>query len=164
MNPREDAWPRPLVGGERRPKILVVDSHPLFGASLAKLLGEPPLLARVEVVSDGAAARAQPADFDLMICEVSGTSFAAGRLLQDGLVASRQVPLVLLADGDEEDLLLDAVDSGAAGFFTKDCAPDEFIAGISSVLDGQHAVGRRLIPGMLARLNRGRRAEASRPS
>lgn len=160
MNPRDDAWPRVGQSVARRPRVLIVDSHPLFGASLAKILGDPPLVATVDVVTDAeAASRKLAADgLDVVVCELARSSSAAARLLLDRSRDVHRVPLVLLADADEEELLLDAATSGAAGFFTKDCAPDEFVAGLGLVLQGQHAVGRRLIPGMLARINRPHKA------
>jgi DNA-binding NarL/FixJ family response regulator len=58
----------------------------------------------------------------------------------------RDVPVVLLSSAEDEQLLLDALTSGTTGFFTKDCAPEDFLDGLSSVLRGHYTVGKKLKP------------------
>jgi DNA-binding NarL/FixJ family response regulator len=163
MNPRGDpAWPGAGARARGRLRILVVVSHRLFGATLARLLAEPPLMAEVEALTDVEAAnqRLEGAGVELVICELTASTVETTRSLQQRSL-EKGVPVVLLADADEEGLLLDAANAGAGGFFTNDCPPQEFFAGLELVLEGQQAVGRRLIPGMLARLTRARKTVRS---
>lgn len=150
-----------MPGGLR---ILVVESHSLVGAALSGLLCGPPLAAAVEIVRDGEAAmaRLEAADFDLVVCELSVPPRSATNVMSRLAALGRDVPVVFLSDAGEEKLLLDALTSGATGFFTKDCLPDEFLHGLSSVLEGHYAVGRKLMPGMLARLASAKKAASSR--
>jgi DNA-binding NarL/FixJ family response regulator len=143
---------------------LVVEGHALVGAALSGLLCEPPLAAEVEIVPDGetAAARLEATPFDLVICELSVPTTSASVVMARLAALRSDVRVVFLSDADEEPLLLDAMASGAAGFFTKDCAPEEFITGLSSVLDGDYAFGRRLMPGMMARLGGAKKVASSR--
>ena len=137
-------------------RILVVESHALVAAALSGLLREPPLAAAVEIVRDGEAAiaRLDEADFDLVVCELSVPPRSATAVMSRLAALGCVVPVVLLSDADEEPLLLDAMTSGAAGFFTKDCPPDEFINGLTTVLGGHYAVGKTVMPGVVARLAR----------
>src|SRR5258705_4348423 len=145
-------------------RILVVEGHALVGAALAGLLREPPLAAQVEIVRDGEAAvvRLESTAFDLVICELSVPTTSASAVMSRLHALGSDARVVFLSDADEEQLLLDALTSGAAGFFTKDCAPEEFINGLSTVLDGSYAFGRRLMPGMMPRLARARNAASNR--
>jgi DNA-binding NarL/FixJ family response regulator len=134
--------------------VLVVESHTLVGAALCDLIRDA-LDATVETVAGVEAALAvlREAEFDLVVCELSGRSPQAGALASTLSALGRQVPVVLLAAAEEEKLLLDALTSGAAGFFTKDCTPEEFLSGVETVLHGHYAVGRRLLPAVLTRLD-----------
>jgi DNA-binding NarL/FixJ family response regulator len=145
-------------------RILLVESHSLVGAALSGLLCGPPLGAAVEIVLDGetAMARLEGADFDLVVCELSVPPRSATNVMSKLASLSRNVPVVFLSDADEEQLLLDALTSGATGFFTKDCPPDEFIDGLRSVLEGHYAVGRKVMPGMVARVATARKAASNR--
>jgi DNA-binding NarL/FixJ family response regulator len=128
------------------PRILIVESQSLVGAAVGGLLGGPPLDAFVETVLDTgtAMARLDAADFDLVVCELSDPPKRATELVARLAARGSDVPVVFLADVEEEQLLRDSLMSGAAGFFTMDCAPGEFIEGLSSVLQGHYTVGTRL--------------------
>ncbi|TMB86642.1 MAG: response regulator transcription factor [Chloroflexi bacterium] len=159
--------PPPNGGGAVTPgglRILVVESHALVGAALSVLLCGPPLAAAVEIVLDGltAMARLEASDFNLVVCELSIPPRSAAFVISKLSALGCAIPVMLLSDAEEQHLLLDAVTSGAAGFFTKDCHPDEFLDGVSTVLDGHYAVGRKLMPGMLARLAGAKKAASSR--
>jgi len=170
------AWLATAGGGEDRPappkgsapitsggpRILVVESHSLVGAAIGGLLGGPPLDALVETVLDTqtAMARLDAADFDLVVCELSDPPSRATELVARLAARGNDLPVVFLADAEEEQLVLDSLTSGATGFFTTDCAPDEFIEGLSSVLQGHYTIGTRLKRGVRARLASARTAAA----
>ena len=145
-------------------RILVVEGHALVGAALSGLLREPPLAAQVEIVRDGESAMAclESTAFDVVICELSVPTTSASVVMSRLAALGSDARVVFLSDADEEQLLLDALTSGAAGFFTKDCAPEEFIKGVSAVLDGHYAFGRRLMAGMMARLGGAKKAPSRR--
>lgn len=145
-------------------RILVVESQALVGAALSGLLCDPPLAAAVEIVRDGdaAIARLGAVEFDLVVCELSVPPKSATAVIAKLAALGCDVPVVLLSDAEEEQLLIDALTSGAAGFFTKDCPPDEFLNGLGTVLEGHYAVGTRVMPGVLARLARSAKAATTR--
>jgi DNA-binding NarL/FixJ family response regulator len=61
--------------------------------------------------------------------------------------------VVLLGDVQDEELLLTAIDTVAAGLFTKDADPDQFLVGVQAVLAGHRAVGQNIMRLVVARLN-----------
>jgi DNA-binding NarL/FixJ family response regulator len=142
----------PTASGRLR--VLVLESHSLVGAALGQLLGGSPLGAAVETVvdCDTAMARLGASDYDLVLCELSVSPKTATTLVARLGSLERDVPLVLLSAAEEEPLLLDALTSGATGFFTKDCPPEEFLDGLTSVLRGHYTVSKKLMPGVVARL------------
>lgn len=151
----------PTASGRLR--ILVLESHSLVGAALGRLLGGSPLGAAVETVVDceTAMARLGASDYDLVLCELSVSPKNAAALVARLGSLERDVPLVLLSAAEEEPLLLDALTSGATGFFTKDCAPEEFLDGLISVLRGHYTVSKKLKPGVVARLASAKKAAAA---
>jgi DNA-binding NarL/FixJ family response regulator len=118
----------------------------------------------VEIVLNGetAMARLEAAHFDLVVCELAALSWSATELMRRLTSLGRDLPIVLLSDAADEQLLLDALTSGATGFFTKDSAPEEFLDGLRSVLRGHYTVSKKLKPGLVARLASAKKAATSR--
>ncbi len=135
----------------------------MVGAALGRILGGSPLGAVVETFldADTAIARLDASDFDLVVCELSVSPKNAMTLVSRLASLGRDIPVVLLSSAEEEQLLLDALASGATGFFTKDCAPEDFLVGLSSVLRGHYTVGKKLKPRVMARLAGAKKAAPS---
>jgi DNA-binding NarL/FixJ family response regulator len=143
---------------------LVVERHALVGVALGRLLTGSSLGAAVETVPDcdSAIARLGASDFDLVLCELSVSPRNVMALVSNLASRGRDVPVVLLSSAEEEQLLVDALTSGATGFFTKDCGPEEFIDGLNSVLRGHYTVSKKLTSRVLARLASAKKAAPGR--
>lgn len=134
------------------PSVLIIDRSPLFLAALGSLLIPPPLCARVDyaTTTDAALQVATSGGTQIVFCDVrSGPIPAvdfAGRLAQ----LTPAIPVVLLGEPDDEQLLAAALDTSVAGMFTKDSSLDEFLAGVTAVLSGHRAVGSRLMSRVIA--------------
>jgi DNA-binding NarL/FixJ family response regulator len=133
---------------------------------LGSLLSGPPLSAEVLSTnrSDTGLAMARSGPVDLVFCDlkaepVSGIQVAKA-LAQD----TPAVPVILLADRDDEQQLSVALHTTASGFFTKDTGLDEFLVGVRAVLSGHRAIGSGLMQGVLGRLAQHSGAESSRSS
>lgn len=152
------------AGISGRLRILVVERHSLVAAAIGRLLADSPLEAAVETVLDSEAALAALAtsSFDLVLCELSFSRSNATATVSDLAALYPDVPLVLLSSAEEEPLLLNALTSGATGFFTKDCGPDEFLDGIISALRGHYTVSSKLKPNLVAHLARSPKPASSR--
>ena len=149
---RPPEWTR----GSSCPRLLLVDRprQRLFLAALRTLLSSPPLNAEVVVTtqSSDAVKIAQQRPFDLVLCDVRSEPLGGPELC--AILAERcpNVRVILLADREDESLLVDAFQSGAAGFFTKDTPVEEFLEGVNAVHNGHFTVGRHLLRQALARL------------
>jgi DNA-binding NarL/FixJ family response regulator len=139
----------------RSPRTLLIDRQPLFLAALSTLLSSPPLNAEVVVRtrSSEVVDIARQEELDLVVCDVRAEPVGAAEL--PGILAPRLpgLKVILLADQEDEALLLNALQSGAAGFFTKDTPVAEFLEGVTAVIKGHFTVGRGLLRQVLAMMS-----------
>jgi DNA-binding NarL/FixJ family response regulator len=147
-----------------RPLILVVDGQPLFVVVLSHLLSGPSLRARTLAAesTDLALETLRRERVDAVLCDVRVTPLSFREFLTEAAQLPFAPPVVLLADVQDEELLLAAMDTGAAGFFTKDADPTQFLEGIRSVLLGHRAVGSSVMGRLVGRL-RGEESANARP-
>jgi DNA-binding NarL/FixJ family response regulator len=146
-----------------RVRSLLIGRHPLVLAALGSLLSSPPLRAEVVIAtrSSDAMEIVKHGSVDLVLCDVAAEPID-GRELRAVLAAEPTIRVILLADVEDERILLASLQSGAVGFFTKDTPVEEFLEGVKAVLDGQYVVGRNLVHQTLAKLN-GRQGDDSQP-
>jgi DNA-binding NarL/FixJ family response regulator len=136
------------------PLILVIDAQPLFAAAISHLLGDPGLGARTVVAegSEQALELLRAQSFDLVVCDLNIEPMPLRDFMAEVALLPNPPPLMLLADPQEEEALVSAIDSEAAGLFTKDADPDQFLQGVRAVLAGHKAVGQNLMRTLLARV------------
>ena len=137
------------------PLILVIDAQPLFAAAISQLLGGPGLGARTVVAegSEKALELLRAQSIDLVLCDISIEPMPLRDFMAEVALFPNPPPLMVLADPQDEDALVSAIDSEAAGLFTKDADPDQFLHGVRSVLAGHKAVGQNLMRTLLARVS-----------
>jgi DNA-binding NarL/FixJ family response regulator len=151
---RSEAGATNDLGSSEAPGVLVIDRQPLFRAALARLLSAPPVRARIEVVDDSRSGLeiAKRGGIQLVFCDIVITPISALELANELSVLDPAIPLILLGDRDDGELMTNALQSNVAGLFTKDCALDEFLVGVRTVMSGHRAVGANLMGQMLDRL------------
>lgn len=132
-------------------RVLIADDQDLIRDGLASILDKQEDIAVVATASNGAEAirqaRAQHPDVTLMDIRMPGT---------DGLEATRQLltdtpaptRVVVLTTFDQDDLILQALRSGASGFLLKDLPRQQLVDAIRAV----HAGDLRLSPSITRRL------------
>ncbi|MFI5864321.1 response regulator [Streptomyces sp. NPDC051546] len=128
-------------------RVMVVDDQGLIRSGLVTLLASAPDIEVVAEAADGAEAvplartyRPDVVLMDLVMPKVDGLE-ATVQLLR-----LPEPPRVLVLTGyTADDLVLDALRAGAAGFLLKDLRPEELFAGIRTVAAG----GSALAPGVM---------------
>ncbi|WP_153395781.1 response regulator [Ornithinicoccus halotolerans] len=143
-------------------RVLVADDQDLIREGLASILDKQEDIAVVATASTGAdamrQARAHHPDVTLMDIRMPGT---------DGLEATRQLladtpaptRVVVLTTFDQDDLVIQALRSGASGFLLKDLPRQQLVDAIRAV----HAGDLRLSPSITRRLVDRQRQRAAQP-
>lgn len=119
-------------------RALVVDDHAVVRAGLRRVLEEHFRDADVEEASSGAEAldRSRRAGFDVVVLDIAMPG-------QDGLEVLKQLtrerprqPVLILSMYPEDQYAIRAIRAGAAGYVTKDRAPEELAHAIRRVTAG----------------------------
>jgi len=133
---------------------LVIDRQPLFVAALGSLLSGPPLGADVLTSSrsDTGLDMVRRTRVNLVFCDLNAEPVSGIQVAKALAAEDPAVPVILLGDRDDEQQLMAALHSSAAGFFTKDAGLDEFLVGVRAVLSGHRAIGSGLMDNVLGRL------------
>jgi DNA-binding NarL/FixJ family response regulator len=147
------------------PGVLVIDKHPLFRDAMETLLSAPPIGARVQVVSDSQSGleSAKRGGIQAVFCDIRVAPISVLELVKELAALDPPVPLIVLGDREDQELMTTALHASVAGLFTKDCSLDEFQVGVRAVLSGHRAVGANLMGLVLDRLG-GSPREGRRPS
>ncbi|MFM4862666.1 transcriptional regulator UhpA [Aeromonas media] len=116
-------------------KIALIDDHQIVRSGFAQLLNlEPDLRVVAEFGSAADALAGLPGSgVQLCVCDISMPD-------QSGLDLLRQLPaglaVVMLSVHDSPALIEQALQTGAKGFLSKRCSPDELIAAVRTAAQG----------------------------
>lgn len=134
--------------------MLLIDRQPLFLAALGTILSSPPMFATIQIAgsTDVGLELARAGQVDLVFCEAKASPIPPVELAERLAALAPCVPLILLGEPDDEQLMSDALHTSVAGMFTKDAGVEEFLAGVRAVLSGHRAFGSGLMQGVIARL------------
>ncbi|HET7270016.1 MAG TPA: response regulator transcription factor [Rubrobacter sp.] len=136
-------------------RVLIADDHALFRAGIRVILSSRPDIEVVGEAADGeeAVALCRKMHPDLVMMDLTMPKL-------DGIAATRAIKaefprtsvLILTAYADE-DLLMEAVRAGAAGYVIKDSVgPIELLDAVRGILNGESHVDQRLVMRLVRRL------------
>ena len=136
-------------------RVLIADDHALFRAGIRVILSSRPDIEVVGEAEDGeeAVALCRKTRPDLVMMDITMPKV-------DGVAATRTIKaefpktsvLVLTAYADE-DVLMEAVRAGAAGFVVKDAVgPIELLDAVRGILNGESHVDQDLVMRLVRRL------------
>ena len=148
-------------------RTIIVDDQPVVRAGVARILGPDDGFDVVAECGDGdevlAAVAAHRPDLVLMDIRMRRV---------DGVTATRALaatpdapPVLVLTTFDDDDVLWDVLDAGAAGFVLKDASADDLIAASRAVANGAAWLDPKVAPRVLDAFRsnvRPRIAEAAR--
>lgn len=143
-----------MRGETVRARLLVVDDHAFMRAGIRSILSMQTGIEVIGEAEDGEEALAccRKLRPDLVLMDISMPRM-------DGIEATRKVKaefpetsiLVLTAHADQ-DLLMDAVRAGAAGYVLKDSKPTHIVEAVRAVLGGETPLDQRLVMRLLRRI------------
>ena len=144
--------------------MVVGDDHPLFRDGVVRALSASGSIDVVAEAEDGVAALAlirehgpRVALLDYRMPGLDGAQVAAA-------VRRDQLPtrVLLISAHDESAIVYNALQEGAAGFFSKESSRSELVAAVLSCAKGQDVVAPNLAAGLVGEIQR--RTESSAPT
>jgi DNA-binding NarL/FixJ family response regulator len=141
--------------------ILLADSQSLFREAVKVVLESEPGLEVVAEAGDGleAVREAERTRPDVALVDLNlpnGDGIRATYMITEQVPACR---VAVLADLEDERVLVDAVEAGASGYLTKECALSELIDAARAIYAGETLIPRRMLGPLLARLIQRRREQ-----
>lgn len=131
-------------------KILVVDDHAIVRQGLKQILAETPDLVVTGEASSGEEAlqKIRTAQWDVVVLDISLPDPNGLIVLQQIKSEYPHLPVLVLTMHAEDQYAVRVLKAGAAGFLTKESAPDQLVSAIKRVASG----GRYISPSLAEKL------------
>lgn len=119
-------------------KILIADDHPLVREGLSKILKEEIDMEVVCKVSNGYDILKQIDNhtLDIIVMDISMPGISGIDVLNEIRAKSIKIPVLILSMHPEERYAIRVLKCGAAGYITKESAPEELIRAIRKIISG----------------------------
>jgi DNA-binding NarL/FixJ family response regulator len=137
-----------------RVRVVLVDDDDLMRAGLRSVLASDETIEVVGDAGDGreAVERIRGLRPDLVLMDIRMPNVDGISATREVLAAFPEVKVVVLTTFEQDDYIFDALNAGASGFLLKRTKPEELIAAIHTVADGDSllspSVTRRVIDRM----------------
>jgi DNA-binding NarL/FixJ family response regulator len=127
-------------------RILIADDHPIFRAGLKETLAKEHDVDSVGEAESGQKALelARQQRWDVVILDITMPGKGGLEVLQELRRERPKLPVLVLSAHPEEQLALRLLKAGAAGYLTKDKAPQVLIAAVRKVLRGGRYISESL--------------------
>lgn len=128
-------------------KILIADDHAIVRQGLKQILADIPDLAVVDEASSGneVLSKVRTNAYDVLILDISMPGLSGLDVLKQLKSEKPDINVLMLSMHPEEQYAIRALKAGAAGYLTKESAPEELIAAIKKV-----SIGRKYVTASLA--------------
>ncbi len=138
-------------------KVLIVDDHALLRSGLRRILSDE--LEGIEVgeasTADEMMAQVRVSRWDLVLLDISMPGRSGLDALRDVRALRPRLPVLILSMHSEEQFAIRALKAGAAGYITKERAPEELIGAVKKVLPGGRYVSASLAEKLAEELSAG---------
>jgi DNA-binding NarL/FixJ family response regulator len=127
-------------------KVLIADDHPLFRRGLKDILQAQPDVELVGEADSGnkALEMARKQRWDVLVLDITMPGLGGIEVLSILRKEQPKLPILILSAHPENQYAVRALRAGAAGYMTKETAPQELIRGLRKVLQGAKYVSEAL--------------------
>ena len=125
-------------------RVLLADDHAILRAGLRKLLEAEPGFRIIGEAPDGTEAVRMAHDLqpDILLLDLAMPRLTGLEVLRELRTGPKPVHTIILTAAIEKAEIVTALQLGASGIVLKDAATEVLFKSISSVLSGQHWIGR----------------------
>lgn len=127
-------------------KILIADDHTIVRKGLKQILLDEFPSAKIEEVPDaeGLIKKVMQGKWDVVLSDLSMPGRSGLDALQQIKLSNPALPVLILSIHPEEQYALRALKAGAAGYLSKDTAPDELVKAVQKVLLGKKYISQSI--------------------
>ncbi len=138
-------------------RVVLVDDDPLVRAGLGLILGGSPALQVVGEAADGLAAidlagRLRP---DVVLMDIRMPRLDGLEATRRLVAAASPARVIVLTTFDTDDMVLEALRVGAAGFLLKDTPPDRLVAAVHAAAAGEPTLSPSVTAQLIAAVSQG---------
>jgi DNA-binding NarL/FixJ family response regulator len=146
-------------------RIIVADDHPILRKGLRDMIEEDPSLCVVAEAGDGDAALAQIEAHrpDVVVLDIDMPKRDGLAVLREMRMRGLTTSVIVLSLHAGVQLLIEAIDLGAAGYILKDSALTSIVDGIKAVASGRQFVSPSLTPLLISQRTRAQALAARQP-
>ena len=127
-------------------RILIADDHTVVRKGLKQILLDEFPSAKIEEVPDaeGLIKKVMQGKWDIVVSDLSMPGRSGLDALQQIKISNPDLPVLILSIHPEEQYALRALKAGAAGYLSKDTAPDELVKAVQKVLLGKKYISQSI--------------------
>jgi two-component system invasion response regulator UvrY len=127
-------------------RILIADDHPIFRAGLKETLAKDPGVESIGEADDGhkTLELARKGRWDAVVLDIKLPGRDGLEVLQELRRERPKLPVLILSAHPEDQLALRLLKAGAAGYLTKEKAPEVLLTAIRKVVSGGKYIGESL--------------------
>jgi two-component system, NarL family, nitrate/nitrite response regulator NarL len=150
----------------REIRILMVDDHSLFRESLSRLLETTPefrVTGQCATISEALSALAQ-SEVDVILLDYDFGAESGFSLLKELKQPRDGTKVLMVTAGLSDEAIVQVMEAGASGIFLKHSSPDQLVAAIQQVANGEIWLDNAAVQGLLAgRRSRTENLERAQP-
>jgi DNA-binding NarL/FixJ family response regulator len=119
-------------------KVLIADDHAIVRHGLKQILLERYPMASIAEAENGleALTLAHEHDWDIVVLDISMPGKSGLEALKELRQIQPKTPVLILTAHPEEQYAIRVLRAGAAGYLTKESAPDQFVAAVQRLISG----------------------------
>ncbi len=123
-------------------KILLADDHAMFRSGLRRILEEEFSKAEIQESSscEETLRKLRNGEWNLLILDISMSDKSSLNILPEIKTLHPKMPVLILSMYDDRQFIVQALRGGAAGYLTKENAPEELIRAIHAVMAGRRYI------------------------
>lgn len=135
-------------------KIFIADDHAIVRKGLKQIISETPDMIVSEEADNGLEAldKISENNYDVILLDISMPGKNGLEILRLVKRKKPQLPVLMLSVHPEEQYAIRSLRAGAAGYLTKESAPDELIAAIRKISKGGKFVNASLAEKLISEL------------